>query len=74
MTANHTCSLTGAGAAYCWGANSAGQLGDNTTTDRSAPVIAQNTPSDLVDICTGTSYTCVLGDNGDGTANPAMHA
>jgi alpha-tubulin suppressor-like RCC1 family protein len=32
-----TCGLTTTGAAYCWGQNSAGQVGDNTTVDRHVP-------------------------------------
>ncbi|MBM4413645.1 MAG: hypothetical protein FJ040_09430 [Chloroflexi bacterium] len=34
----HTCALTNADVAYCWGANNSGQVGDGTTTNRSRPV------------------------------------
>src|SRR5664280_628120 len=33
-----SCGLTSAGAAWCWGRNDIGQLGDNTTTERHTPV------------------------------------
>lgn len=35
---NHACGLTPDGAAYCWGYNHYGQLGDGTTIDRDGPV------------------------------------
>jgi alpha-tubulin suppressor-like RCC1 family protein len=36
--ASHTAAVKASGAIWAWGANSAGQLGDDSKTDRTAPV------------------------------------
>jgi alpha-tubulin suppressor-like RCC1 family protein len=53
----HTCGLTTAGRAYCWGQNVAGQLGDGTHTTRSRPV-AVATTLQFVQLSAGAMYTC----------------
>jgi alpha-tubulin suppressor-like RCC1 family protein len=55
----HTCALTSAGQAYCWGKNPNGQLGDNTLTTRYTPVAVQQ-PSGVTfaSLQTGWSHTC----------------
>jgi alpha-tubulin suppressor-like RCC1 family protein len=62
MTAGglHTCGITGAGAAWCWGYNTYGQLGDNTTTERHTPVTAQQGAVTFTSITTGGAHTCGL--------------
>ena len=56
---SHTCGLTSAGAAYCWGLNDSGQLGDNSITQRSVPVAVSGGLS-FSSITTGVAHTCGL--------------
>jgi hypothetical protein len=59
-----TCALTAIGAAYCWGRNSSGQLGDSTTTARNVPTLVAGTGSGsrvLTELSAGgESYSCAV--------------
>jgi hypothetical protein len=61
---NHTCGLTAAGAAWCWGLNEHGQLGDGTQIDRTVPV-AVNGGHVFTRITAGTAHTCGLTPPGE---------
>src|SRR3989442_8157506 len=57
--AAHTCGATAAGAAYCWGDNGFGQLGDGTTTSQSSPVLVQAPPGvSFAAVTAGVADTC----------------
>jgi alpha-tubulin suppressor-like RCC1 family protein len=61
----HVCTLTPDGAAYCWGDNTFGQLGDGTTTSTDTPVRVLGDLS-FVALTGGDRHTCGL--TGDGIA------
>jgi hypothetical protein len=57
----HTCGLTSGGAAYCWGYNSSGELGDGTTTQRLTPVAVAGGLR-FIRVSSGGGFTCGLTD------------
>jgi|GEM_PF-1573266 len=83
----HTCHLDDAGAAWCWGANDFGQLGDGSYVKRESPVASAQgltfrsltagefTTCGLTDAdeiyCWGSDYSLQLGGVGDSTS-PAL--
>ncbi len=80
----HSCALTTAGAAYCWGQGTAGQLGNAGNAPSNAPVAVSGGLT-FSQISAGSSHTCGVttgglgycwGDNtngqlGDGTNSPS---
>ncbi len=60
------CAVDTNGAAYCWGNNSTGQLGDNSTTQRNTPV-AVNTSG----VLSGKTVTQIATSSGSDTSTKA---
>lgn len=59
----HACGITGAGTAYCWGANSRGQLGTGNTTPTDAPAAVTGGLTFSM-IAAGAEFTCGLTTDG----------
>ena len=55
----HTCALTQDGAAWCWGRNDAGQLGDGYGSSRSVPTRVKY-DGQFVSIAAGAYHTCAV--------------
>jgi alpha-tubulin suppressor-like RCC1 family protein len=60
----HSCGIAADGA-YCWGANSEGQLGNGTTTGSTVPVrVTQTASGRFTRISAGGVHTCGITDTG----------
>jgi hypothetical protein len=65
---NHTCAVTSAGGAKCWGANESGELGDGSTHQHTAPVNVYRATSGVAQISAGgwrrAGLTCLTTTQG----------
>jgi alpha-tubulin suppressor-like RCC1 family protein len=61
--AEHTCALLEDATVRCWGRNDAGQLGDGSTNDSTAPVAPVDLSS-VAQVAAGRRHTCALLQNG----------
>ncbi|MCH7991465.1 MAG: Ig-like domain-containing protein [Gemmatimonadetes bacterium] len=61
----HSCGVTTVHGAYCWGANTFGQLGDDSNTDRSLPLLVDGTDRFYIvrSVTAGLMHTCGLFEN-----------
>lgn len=56
----HTCALTTAAGVQCWGANTWGELGDDSRQDRATPVNVVGLGSGVIAIAAGEAHSCAL--------------
>jgi alpha-tubulin suppressor-like RCC1 family protein len=68
----HTCSLSNNGKVHCWGRNSAGQIGDNSTTDRLNPTVPLQMGSNVMQISIGGGHTCSWVKSAGVISTPAL--
>lgn len=60
----HTCVVTTSGGAKCWGINSYGQLGNNSTVTSLVPVAVSGLATGVASISGGGNHTCALTTSG----------
>jgi len=60
----HNCALTTGGAVACWGMNSAGQLGNGTTTQALYPVPVPELTSGVTSVSVGYGHACAVTSGG----------
>jgi alpha-tubulin suppressor-like RCC1 family protein len=59
----HSCAVLADGSVACWGYNNAGQVGDNTTVNRTHPTLVRNLTG-VTDIEAGARHTCAIYGSG----------
>jgi alpha-tubulin suppressor-like RCC1 family protein/Tol biopolymer transport system component len=60
----HTCALNGAGGLQCWGLNTSGQLGLDTTTRRLVPTPVVGLSTGTTAIAAGGTHSCAITTGG----------
>jgi hypothetical protein len=60
INTGHTCAISTAGAAYCWGDNFAGQLGNNSTASSLIPVAVSGLSRSAASISVGGGSSCAV--------------
>ncbi|HEY3834733.1 MAG TPA: RCC1 repeat-containing protein, partial [Acidimicrobiia bacterium] len=60
----HTCVITNAGGAQCWGFNRDGELGDGTGVESDQPVDVAGLTSGVARIAAGLAHTCAVTNAG----------
>jgi len=61
---DHSCAVTTAGAALCWGDNFEGHLGDGTNTASLVPIAVSGLGSGVATVHAGFNYTCAVTSDG----------
>ena len=66
---SHTCGGSEDGTVRCWGRNAAGQIGDNTVTQRNVPALVSLPLDDrAVQVTAGLNHSCALVGGGSRTS------
>lgn len=60
----HSCAGLSNGETWCWGYNEFGQLGDNSSVDRTLPVKVQGLPTGIRSLATAFNASCAVTNGG----------